>query len=491
MLRLEGIEKHFGGVHALKGVNFDLAAAEVHAIVGENGAGKSTLIKILSGLYRADRGTIELDGKPITIDSAVHAQSLGIQTVHQELELAGPLTVAENVFMGQLPQTRFGLVDFAAMERETRKGLAMLGANIDPEALVAGLTVGDRQIVELTRSILRQARVLIMDEPTAALPPEEVRRLFEVIRRLTAAGTAVIYVSHRLDEVIEIADRITVLRDGRLAVTIQRAEADRKKLVRHILGRELSEFHAERHDVGSDEPALVSCRALSSPLDLSNLDFDLRPGEVLGFFGLLGAGQSTIADALFGLRPAKAERCTIAGIDRLPANPKGALARGVGYVPADRKGVGLALRLSILENLFLTDMRSIARFGFVRQRYAHAKAEALVEEYSIRCHSVDQLVEDLSGGNQQKVSVAKWATRDVQVLFLDEPTRGVDVGARVEIYRFMREFAAKGRGVLIASSDPAEIASVCDRAIVLKEGRVSAALPLAALNENALLAAAL
>ncbi len=491
MLRLEGIEKRFGGVHALKGVDFDIAAGEVHAIVGENGAGKSTLIKILSGLNRADGGQIKVDGTPVTIDSAVHAQALGVQTVHQELELAGPLTVAENVFMGRLLRNRFGLVDFAAMERETRKGLAMLGASIDPHALISELTVGDRQIVELIRAILRKARVLIMDEPTAALPPKEVRRLFDVIKRLTAAGTAIIYVSHRLDEVLEIADRITVLRDGRVAATIKRDEADRKMLVRHILGRELSEFHAVRNDIGSDEPTLVSCRALSSPAELTSLDFDLRPGEVLGFFGLLGAGQNTIADALFGLRPAAAERCTIGGIDRLPTDPKGALSRGIGYVPADRKGVGLALRLSILENLFLTDMASISKFGLVRTRYARDRAAALVEEYSIRCHSVDQLVEDLSGGNQQKVSVAKWATRDLHTLFLDEPTRGVDVGARVEIYRFMRQFAGKGRGVLVASSDPAEIASVCDRAIVLKDGRVSAELPMAALNENALLAAAL
>jgi ABC-type sugar transport system ATPase subunit len=393
--------------------------------------------------------------------------------------------------MGRWPRGRFGLVDFRAMERETQKGLALLGTNIDPKAPVSDLTVGDCQIVELTRSILRKARVLIMDEPTAALPPKEVRRLFDVIKRLTASGTAIVYVSHRLDEVLEIADRITVLRDGKLAATMRRAEADRKSLVRHILGRELSEFHSERHDVGTDKRALVSCRGLSSPPDLASLDFELREGEVLGFFGLLGAGQSTIADALFGLRLASAEQCAIGSSDRLPADPKGALARGIGYVPADRKGVGLALRLSILENLFLPDMGSISRFGLIRQRYAEEKARALVDEYSIRCHSVNQLVQDLSGGNQQKVSVAKWATRDVHTLFLDEPTRGVDVGARVEIYRFIREFAAKGRGVLIASSDPAEIASVCDRAIVLKEGRVSAKLPLAALNESALLAAAL
>jgi ABC-type sugar transport system ATPase subunit len=472
----------------LRGVDFELERGEVHALLGENGAGKSTLIKILSGLVQASAGTISVDGQQVHLRSAAAAQALGIQTVHQELELAGPLTVAENVFMGRLP-TRNGVIARQALRRRAAEALARIGAAIDPDAIVAKLSVSDRQVVEIVRALVRDVRILILDEPTAALPPLEVDRLLETVRRLADTGVGVVYVSHRLDEVPRIADRATVLRDGQRVAQLDRGAFDRATLVRNILGKELTEFstaHA-RPEGGSE----IEIEGLASGRDLVDLTFDVRNGEVLGFFGLLGAGQGAIGDAMFGLAPASARACRVGDETGLPARPRDALSRDMGYVPADRKGAGLALGLSIAENLLMANFAAVTRLGRFDWRLARARAEELRASYQIRCRSVDQAVRELSGGNQQKVSVAKWAARGVRRLFLDEPTRGVDVGAKVEIYRYIRSFAAAGGCCMVASSDPAEIASVADRAIVLKNGVQVAELTGAALGEAALVAAAL
>jgi ABC-type sugar transport system ATPase subunit len=487
-LAARGVDKRFGGVHALKGVDFELGRAEVHALVGENGAGKSTLIKILSGLVAPDAGTITLDGRPARIDSVKAAQALGIQTIHQELELALPLSVAENVFMGRLPVRR-GRVDFATLRRQTAAALARIGAPIDPRTRVRDLSISDRQVVEIARTVVREARIVIMDEPTAALPPREVERLFQVIRALQAAGVAVVYVSHKLDEVLAIADRVTVLRDGARVASLARSEASRATLVRHILGRELMEFHAEKQAPRAG--AAVTCRGLAAEPDLAELSFDSYRGEVLGFYGLLGAGQSAIGDVLVGVRGGKAESIRINETAGLPSDPHDAVRRGVAYVPADRKVAGLALLLSVRENLLITDLAAIVRYGLIDERRARSRAEALVQRFRIRCDSVDQKARQLSGGNQQKVALAKWIGRKVDVLVLDEPTRGVDVGAKVEIYRVLRELAEAGSACLIASSDAGEIAAVCDRAIVMRGGRPAAELSGAALTADALTAAAM
>jgi ABC-type sugar transport system ATPase subunit len=482
-LAARGVDKRFGGVHALRGVDFELGRDEVHALVGENGAGKSTLIKILSGLVAPDAGTIRLDGQPARIDSVKAAQALGIQTIHQELELALPLSVAENVFMGRLPARR-GRVDFAALHRRTAEALAKIGAPIDPRTRVRDLSVSDRQVVEIARTVVREARIVIMDEPTAALPPREVERLFQVIRALKAAGVAVVYVSHKLDEVLAIADRVTVLRDGANVASLARSEASRPALVRHILGRELMEFHVEKQAPRAG--AAIACRSLAAAPELADLSFDSYRGEVLGFYGLLGAGQSAIGDVLVGVRPGSAESIRINEISGLPSDPHDAVRRGIGYVPADRKVAGLALLLSVKENLLLTDLAAIARYGLIDERRARTRAESLVQRFHIRCGSIEQKARQLSGGNQQKVALAKWIGRKVEILVLDEPTRGVDVGAKVEIYRVLRELAEAGSACLIASSDAGEIAAVCDRAIVMKAGR-----PAAELSGNALTADAL
>ena len=487
-LAAHGIDKRFGGVHALKGVDFDLGRDEVHALVGENGAGKSTLIKILSGLVASDAGAITLDGRRVRIDSVKAAQALGIQTIHQELELALPLSVAENVFMGRLP-ARLGRVDFAALHRQTAQALAKIGAPIDPRASVRTLSISDRQVVEIARTIVRQARIVIMDEPTAALPPREIERLFQVIRALKAAGVAVVYVSHKLDEVLAIADRVTVLRDGALVASLARSEASRPALVRHILGRELMEFHVDKQAPRAG--AAIACRRLAAAPELADLSFDSYRGEVLGFYGLLGAGQSAIGDVLVGVRPGSAESIRINEVCGLPSDPHDAVRRGIGYVPADRKLAGLALLLSVKENLLLTDLAAIARYGWIDGRRARTRAESLVQRFRIRCSSIEQKAHQLSGGNQQKVALAKWIGRKVEILVLDEPTRGVDVGAKVEIYRVLRELAQAGSACLIASSDAGEIAAVCDRAIVMKKGRQAAELSGNALTADALTGAAI
>ncbi|HEY1940851.1 MAG TPA: sugar ABC transporter ATP-binding protein [Roseiarcus sp.] len=487
-LHVQGIEKRYGGVHALRGVDFELRRGEVHALLGENGAGKSTLIKIISGLVQPDAGTIAVGDATVTLRSAAAAHALGIQTVHQELELAGPLTVAENIFMGRLP-TKGGVILRRALRDLATEALQRIGAAIDPDAIVAELSISDRQVVEIVRALVRDVRILILDEPTAALPPLEVDRLLDTVRRLAEKGVSVIYVSHRLDEVLRIADRATILRDGRRVAQLERSGFDRATLVRNILGRELTEFSTAH--VRPEGEADIEIHKLQSGAELKDLTFDVRNGEVLGFFGLLGAGQGAIGDAIFGLRPAAAKSCRIGDATGLPTRPREALRRDMGYVPADRKGAGLALGLSIVENLLLANFGSVTHGGFFDWRRAYAHAEALRESYQIRCHSLDQAVRQLSGGNQQKVSVAKWAARGVRRLFLDEPTRGVDVGAKVEIYRYIRSFAAGGGCCMVASSDPAEIASVADRAIVLKNGVKVAELTGDTLGEAALVAVAL
>jgi ABC-type sugar transport system ATPase subunit len=487
-LRAYGIEKRYGGAHALRGVDFELRAGEVHALLGENGAGKSTLVKILSGLVAADAGRVELDGALVNPRSAAAAHALGIQTVHQELELAAPLSVAENIFMGRLP-TKNGMIARGELRRNAVEALQRIGATIDPDAIVARLSVSDRQVIEIVRAIVRDARILILDEPTAALPAREVDRLLAVIRRLAEKGVSVIYVSHRLEEVTGIADRATILRDGRRVAELEKSQIDRATLVRNILGRELADFSVPHRTL--DGPMEIECQGLSSGSELKALNFHVRSGEVLGFFGLLGAGQGSIGDALFGLCPATAQRCVIGNIEGLPDGPRDAIRRDMGYVPADRKESGLAMPLSINENLLLADLKSVSRAGILDWKAAKARGKDLVERYGIRCRSLSQPVQALSGGNQQKVSVAKWAARRVRRLFLDEPTRGVDVGAKIEVYRFIRSFAVEGGCCMVASGDPTEIVSVVDRAIVLKDGIAVAELQGSALEEAALVAAAL
>ena len=486
ILAAEALVKSFGGVKAVRGVSFDVCEGEVHAIVGENGAGKSTLIKMLCGVERADTGTFSYRGKPVTLESPAAAQALGIQAIHQELELAGALTVAENIFLGQWP-TRFGFVDWKLMNQRAREVLAKLGAHIDPTERVQNLKVSDRQVVEISRAIVRHANVLIMDEPTAALSLREVKLLFERVDALREMGVGIVYISHHLDEVLKIADRITVMRDGSVVERVNRGNADRNYLVSKILGRELERLTLAP-SVDAGEP-IVDCQNLSVDGRLANLNFRVRAGEIVGFFGLVGAGQTTLAEALFGLRAGKADSVRMGSLARLPHNCREAISNRIGYVPADRKHEGVALGLSIRENIILPALGRLTRFGFIDQSASREIGDKLISEYDIRCRSGEQLVRDLSGGNQQKVALAKWGTTDSSILILDQPTRGVDVGAKAEIYRLLRQFADGGRCCLLMSSDAEEIVTACDRTYVMSSGAIKGEVSTSGMSVDNLIAA--
>lgn len=488
LLAAKTLNKSFGGVHAVRDVDFDVKAGEVHALVGENGAGKSTLIKMIGGVLEPDTGSLEVNGAPVRFDSPAAASDNGIQAVHQELELAPALSVAENIFLGRWP-ARGRFVDAKAMTDQSRAVLALLGAQIDPTLKVRDLSVGDRQVVEIARALTRKASLLILDEPTAALPPREVARLFERIRALRDAGVGIVYISHRLDEVIEIADRITVMRNGRVVDRAVRGQTDRKRLVHQILGRELESLELDRATAVGE--TVVECVGLVSGERVGELGFRARKGEIVGFFGLLGAGQTILAESLFGATPATATKARIGSLQKLPRRCAEAIAHGIGYVPADRKAESVALGLSIRENLTLAAPAQVTRFGFVDQSQSVALASQLAKDYDVRCASIEQPVGQLSGGNQQKIALAKWAATKSRILILDEPTRGVDVGAKAEIYKLLRRLADDGGCCLLMSSDAEEIATVCDRAYIMRAGRISGEITADSMSTDALLAAVL
>lgn len=470
------IAKRYGGVQALKDIQFCVGAGEVRALVGENGAGKSTLVRILCGLARPDSGSLARDGRVVSIRQPRDAEAWGIQAVHQHAEMAMTLTVADNVFMGALPAGAFGGVRQRELERRTQAVLDDLGAHFSASHRMDRLRIADMHIVGIARALVRKAAVIIFDEPTAALPAGEVDLLFQRIRSLRNAGTAVVFVSHRLDEVLHIADHITVLRDGRNVAELPKALADRATLVSAMLGRELPLRALSASRVAPTEA--VACSRLSVLPELRDVSFDARHGEIVGIFGMLGAGQAAIGPALFGLRPnARADTCRMGAFQGLPMSPREAIAHAVGYVPSDRVREGLAYQLSVLDNLLLPAWRRFTmKMGWLRRDAARAYAMTAARQQDLRFAHLEQPVSTLSGGNQQKVLLGRWLALGMWVLLLDEPTSGVDVGAKAEIHASLRAFAGSGGAVLICSSDVEEICSVCDRVVVLRDGVVSGVL---------------
>jgi rhamnose transport system ATP-binding protein len=470
-VELRDISKRFGATQALDGVSLELRAGEVHALVGENGAGKSTLVKIIGGIYQADSGTILLDGQPTELHGPAQARSLGIAVVHQEPRLFPDLTVAENVFMGHVPGGRMGTIDWGEMRRAAQRIFQELGVRFDVGAPVRGLSMADQQLIEIAKALSIDAKVLVLDEPTASLSAHEVERLFTIVRQTRDRGVAVLFVSHRLDEVFELCDRATVFRDGRHVVTAATSELTTADLIRHMVGRAVSLFPKGENPIGD---VLLEVTGLSRGDRFRDVSFSVRTGEIVGFAGLVGAGRTEVARVLFGIDHADSGRITLGGQPVSFASPSAALHAGIAYVPEDRHQEGLVEDFSIAENVSLPILARLFGRLFMRGSVERSLARGYIEQLRIRTTGVDQLVAALSGGNQQKVVLAKWLATKPRVLILDEPTRGIDIGAKIEVHRIISELAASGLAIILISSDLPEVLAMSDRILVLHEGILTA-----------------
>jgi ribose transport system ATP-binding protein len=478
VLAIRGLSKTFPGVRALDGVDLVLHPGEVHALIGENGAGKSTLIKVLTGVYRPDAGTVEFQGRQVSFGTPLEAQKAGISTIYQEVNLIPLLSVARNLFLGREPRTRLGLLDFARMNREAEQILRTYGVRVDVRQPLRTLGVGAQQMVALARAVATDARVVIMDEPTSSLEPREVETLFSVIRRLRDDGIAVVYVSHRLDELYAVCETVTVLRDGRRVHHGKLSELSRLDLVSTMLGRELGEVRAEgltkfsgAHHAADAEPVLEAT-GLTVPHRLHDVSVSIRPGEVVGLGGLLGSGRTETAKAISGALPTRSGKVVVAGTSLRGGSTPGAIRAGISLLPEDRKSEGIVPGLSVRENIALAALPRLSRFGMVSEARVDAIVDTFIERLRIKASSPHQKVGELSGGNQQKVLLARWLAMNPKVLLLDEPTRGIDVGAKAEVQKLVDELAADGLGVLLISSDLEELIEGSDRVVVLKDGAV-------------------
>jgi rhamnose transport system ATP-binding protein len=471
IVELNGIAKHFGGVQALRGVDFSLFPGEVHALVGENGAGKSTLVKILAGIYRPDAGVVKVGGEVVELRSPTQAQSLGIAVVQQEPMLFPDLDVAENVFMGRHPRDRFGRVDWKRMYREVDQLLESLDVSLSSRTPVQGLSVAEQQLVEIAKALSLQARVLVLDEPTAALSSHEVEELFSIVKQLRERGVAVLFVSHRLEEVFKIADRLTVFRDGAHVITAPVSEMNTEEIIKHMVGRELSNlFPKSEVEIGE---IVLEVRHLTRPGVFADVSFQLRRGEILGFAGLVGAGRTEVARVLFGLDRAESGEIWLKGKKVHIRSPQHAMNYGIAYVPEDRHQHGLIMNFSIAANITLPILQQVSRLGLVDPRREQKIAGGYSSQLQVRSTGVEQLVNALSGGNQQKVVLSKWLATNPSVLILDEPTRGIDVGAKAEVHRIISDLAARGLAIILISSELPEVLAMADQVIVLHEGRVT------------------
>ncbi|TMG17619.1 MAG: sugar ABC transporter ATP-binding protein [Chloroflexi bacterium] len=472
VLRLTGISKRFGAVQALTDVDVALFANEVHALVGENGAGKSTLVKILAGIHQPDAGRIQLSGEDLVLSGPAAARDLGIAVIHQHPNLFPDLTVAENVFVGRLPRNGVRGVDWGELNRTAQRLFENLGVKQSVSVPVRGLSVADQQLVEIAKSLSLDARVLVMDEPTASLSSHEVERLFTIIRQLRGRGVAILFVDHRMEEVFEIADRVSVLRDGRHVITAPINELNPAEAIRHMVGRRLETlFPKEQATIGE---IALEVRGLTRRGVFSNASFQVRRGEILGLAGLVGAGRTEIARVLFGIDRADAGEVLVAGKHAEIKSPKDAMRLGIVYVPEDRHAQGLVLDFSIAANVSLPIVERLSRLLVVDRVQERQIATDYSKQLQVRSTGVEQVASGLSGGNQQKVVLAKWLATKPTVLLLDEPTQGVDIGAKAEVHRIISQLAGQGMAIVLISSELLEVLGMADRIVVLHEGRVAA-----------------
>ena len=474
VLRLEGIRKGFPGVKALDGVSMEFRRGEVHALVGENGAGKSTLMKILSGVYRADEGRVLLNGAPATFQDPHQAQLAGISIIFQEFSLIRGFDVTENVFLNREPTRLLGHLDRRGARERTRALLAEIGIELDVDRKVGELSVVQQQVVEIVKALSVTASVLIMDEPSAALTDKELKKLFEIIRTLKARGVTVIYISHMLNEVFQIADRVTVLKDGKVVGTRDAADLTKDELVRMMVGRSIEDFYPPLA-TGHGEPVL-EVRGMAKRGQLADISFQLHAGEIVGVAGMVGSGRNLLARCILGLERYDHGALQVKGRPYAPRSFADAMAAGFGYIADDRKTQGILGPMSVKENATVADLPTYLSFGFLRHAREAADTRRQVERLGIRTAGIGQSVETLSGGNQQKVLLARWLLREPDVYVISEPTRGIDVGAKAEIYRLMREVTAAGKAILMISSELTEVIGMSDRILVMHSGRIQGTL---------------
>jgi ribose transport system ATP-binding protein len=490
-LEAEGIAKSFGGARALAGASLSIEAGEVHGLVGANGAGKSTFIKVLAGLVRPDAGEVRIDGARVGLDHPTEASALGLGFVHQELSLVPNMTVLENIVLGAPKPTRFGMVDWGAVERAVAPLARQVGLTAPLGSDVRRLSAAEQWLISICRALARKARLIVMDEPTASLSAPEAERLFGIVRSLSASGVAVLYVSHRLDEVLSLCRRVTTFRDGRNAALLEGAALTRSALVEAIVGHAVTES-ARPSGRPARGDAILSVEGLSRLPRVRSASFELRRGEVLGLGGLVGAGRSELARLIYGADRARAGRMRLAGRPFAPRSPAQAVRAGLGFVPEERRSEGLVLAKSVAFNLGLGDLVALARgpaLPLISLRRQRRRATETAARLLVRMQGPNQPVGRLSGGNQQKVLIGRWLQKRRDVLILDEPTRGVDIGARGEIHRLIRSLAAEGTAVLVISSEPDELPELCDRVLVMNEGTIVAELEGEAISRRAIVAA--
>ena len=475
MLSFKNITKRFPGVQALDGVSFEIERGSCHALMGENGAGKSTLGKILAGVYTADGGEILLAGKPIQAETPLAARQLGIAMVHQELAFCPNLTVAENLCLGDLPR-RAGWLDRRRMREQARAMLAEIETDIDVDLPIHRLSTGQEQLIQIAAALGTQARIIVMDEPTSSLSVSESENLFHLLSRLKKRGITIIYVSHRMEEVFRLCDHITVLRDGQHVATEPVSATNQDRLIQQMVGREVKQYTSQHLQQPLGEE-LLRVENLCSPRRFRNVSFTLRAGEILGFAGLIGAGRSEVAQAIFGLDDEATGRVFIRGKELPLGSVTAALGAGLGLLPEDRKRLGLVLGLNCRENTSLTVLKRLSSLGFVRRGEECALAQRYVDKLRVKTPSIESPVAGLSGGNQQKIALAKWLARDCGILIVDEPTRGVDVGAKAEIHHLLDELACQGLALLVISSELPEVMNLSRRILVMRQGAVAGELP--------------
>ena len=486
---LSNISKRFPGVRALSGVSLGLYPGEVVALIGENGAGKTTLVKIMTGIVQPSEGSILLDGHAVTLSSAHDAFAHGITAIHQETVLFDDLTVAENILLGHAPRNRWGGIDWRTTARQAREALSKIGVgHLDVDARLRDLGTASKHLVAVARALSVDARVVIMDEPTAALSLKEVEELFHIVELLKRDGKAILFISHKLEEIERIADRYVVFRDGEMVGEGWLKDTSRNEIIRMMVGRSIDQiFPRRRHKIGA--PALV-CSGLSHPTEFEDISFELREGEILGFYGLVGAGRSEVMQALAGITRPSRGAVTLAGAVFAPKSSADAIDAGIVYVPEDRGGQGAAISLPIFQNISLPSLDRTSKFGVLRRAEEFALARAYAQRLQLRAVSLDQEVRSLSGGNQQKVVIAKWLATRPKVIILDEPTKGIDIGSKAAVHSFMAELVEEGLSVIMVSSELPEILGMSDRVVVMRQGRMTAVHDIEGLTAETLVRAA-